>query len=83
MGDDQSSAMDVGEYDDEDSTFDLRSSSGESVCQHGRDVGSYESHYLAGQLKVSEDMIMTSMRHLDDTHALMADCCWRASMGTR
>jgi hypothetical protein len=51
MGDEQSSAADVGEYDDEGSTFDPRSSTGESVCQHGRDVGSYESHYLAGQLE--------------------------------
>jgi hypothetical protein len=35
---------------------------------------------LAGQLRVSEDMIMAATRHIDDTHALVADCCWRASM---
>jgi hypothetical protein len=49
MGDDQSSAMDVGEYVDEGSTCDPRSSTSELVCQPGRDVGSYESHYLAGK----------------------------------
>jgi hypothetical protein len=74
MGDDQSSAMDVSEYDDEDSTFVLRISIGESICQHNRDVGSYESHYFAAQLKVNEDMIAIAMRHLDDTHVLVADC---------
>jgi hypothetical protein len=39
-----------------------------------------ESRYLAGQFRVSEDMIMAATRHIDDTHALVADYCWRASM---
>jgi hypothetical protein len=39
-----------------------------------------ESQYLAGQLRVSEDMIMVATRCIDDTHALVADCGWRASM---
>jgi hypothetical protein len=80
MGDYQSSASNVGEYDDEGSIFDPRNNTGELVCQHGRDVGSYESHYLEGKLKVREDMIVTTMRHLDDTHALVAENCWRATM---
>jgi hypothetical protein len=42
MGDDKSSATDVSEYDDEDFTFYIRSNIVESVCQHGRDDGSYE-----------------------------------------
>jgi hypothetical protein len=45
-----------------------------------KDVGSYESHYLAGQLKAREDMIMATMRHLDDTHALVVEYCWRATV---
>jgi hypothetical protein len=80
MGDDQSSATHVGEYVDEGSTFDPRSSTGESVCQHGRDVGSYESHYLVGQLKVRDDMTVVAMRHLDDTQALVAKYCWRVAV---
>jgi hypothetical protein len=39
-----------------------------------------ESHHLAGQLRVSEDMIMAATRRSDDMHALMADYCWRASV---
>jgi hypothetical protein len=39
-----------------------------------------ESRYLAGQLRVSEDMIMAATRRIDDTHALVADYCWRSSM---
>jgi hypothetical protein len=77
MGDDKNSAADVSEYDDEDSTFYIRSSIGESICQHDRDFGSYESHYLEGKLKVSEDMIMTTIRHIDNMHKLVADCYWR------
>jgi hypothetical protein len=51
----------------------------------GREVASQqdcdqESRYLAGQLRVTEDMIMAATRHIGDTHALVADCCWRASM---
>jgi hypothetical protein len=33
-----------------------------------------------GQLRVSEDMIMAATRCIDDTHALVAGYCWRASM---
>jgi hypothetical protein len=39
-----------------------------------------ESRHLAGQLRVSEDMIMAATRCIDDTHALVAGYCWRASM---
>jgi hypothetical protein len=80
MGDDQSSAVDVGDYVDEGSTCDPRSSISELVWKPGRDVGSYGSHYLEGKLKAREDMIVASMRHLDDTHALVADYCWRATV---
>jgi hypothetical protein len=30
-----------------------------------------ESHYLTGQLRVSEDMIMAAPRRIDDLHGLM------------
>jgi hypothetical protein len=49
----------------------------EVVPQHECDQ---ESHHLAGQLRVSEDMIMEATRRIDDMNALMDDCCWRASM---
>jgi hypothetical protein len=39
-----------------------------------------ESRHLAGKLRVNEDMIMAATRCIDDTHALVADYCWRASM---
>jgi hypothetical protein len=39
-----------------------------------------ESRHLTGQLRVSEDMIMAATRCIDDTHALVAGYCWRASM---
>jgi hypothetical protein len=45
--------------------------------QHGCDQ---ESRYLAGHLRVSEDMIMAATRRIDGTHALVVDCCWRASL---
>jgi hypothetical protein len=37
-----------------------------------------ESHHLAGQLRVSEAMIMKTTRCIDDMHALLADYYWRA-----
>jgi hypothetical protein len=39
-----------------------------------------ESLYLEGHLRFSEDMLMTTTRHIDETHALVKDYCWRASM---
>jgi hypothetical protein len=39
-----------------------------------------ESHHLAGQLRVSEDMIMAATRRFDDIDALVVDHCWRASV---
>jgi hypothetical protein len=39
-----------------------------------------ESRHLAGQLRVSEDMIMAATRCIDDTHELVEDYYWRASM---
>jgi hypothetical protein len=49
----------------------------EVAPQHDYDQ---ESHYLTGQLRVSEDMIMAATRRIDDTHALVVDYCWRASV---
>jgi hypothetical protein len=49
----------------------------EVAPQHDHDQ---ESHHLAAQLRVSEDMIMAATRRSDDIHALMADYCWRASV---
>ena len=40
---------------------------------------SLEPHHLARQMKVSEEQIMAAMKHFDDTHALVKDCCWRDS----
>jgi hypothetical protein len=42
----------------------------EVVPQHDYD---HESCHLAGQLRVSEAMIMTTTRRIDDMHALLAD----------
>jgi hypothetical protein len=39
-----------------------------------------ESHHLAAQLRVGEDMIMAATGRSDDMHALRADYCWRASV---
>jgi hypothetical protein len=60
-----------------DSMVDTSSERHEEAPQHDCDQGSC---YLAGQLRVSEDMIMAATRRIDDTHALVVDCCWRASM---
>jgi hypothetical protein len=49
----------------------------EVAPQHDHDQ---ESHHLATQLRVTEDMIMAATRRSDDMHALMADYCWRASV---
>jgi hypothetical protein len=35
---------------------------------------------LAGQLRVSEDLIMESTRCIDDTHALVVNYCWKELM---
>jgi hypothetical protein len=35
---------------------------------------------LAGQLRISEGVIMAATRCIDDTHALVAGYYWRASM---
>jgi hypothetical protein len=74
----QSSTTGLGECTDEDSTVDLSNMSYEVALQHDRGVDSHESQHLAGQLKVREDMIMATMRHLDDTHTLVTGYCWRA-----
>ena len=39
-----------------------------------------ESHHLATQLRVSEDVIMEATMRSDDMQALMEDYCWRASV---
>jgi hypothetical protein len=60
-----------------DSSVGTSSERHEVAPQHDCDQ---ESHYLAGQLRVSEDMIMAATRRIDDTHALVVDYCWRASV---
>jgi hypothetical protein len=55
-----------------DSGADTSSEGYEVAPQHDYDQ---ESHYLTGQLRVSEDMIMAATRCIDDMHALMADYC--------
>jgi hypothetical protein len=60
-----------------DSSVDTSSEGHEVAPQHDCDQ---ESHYLAGQLRLSEDMIMAATRQIDDTHALVVNCCWRALM---
>jgi hypothetical protein len=59
------------------SRTDTSSEGYEVAPQHDHDQ---ESHHLAAQLRVSEDMIMAATRRSDDMHALMADYCWRASV---
>jgi hypothetical protein len=76
----QSGTTDVGAYSNEDSEDDLGSKSHEVALQHDVDVCSCESHHLTGQLNVRKDMIVEAMRHLDDTHTLVVDFCWRATM---
>jgi hypothetical protein len=60
-----------------DSKIDTSSEGHEVAPPHDYDQ---ESRYLAGQLRVSEDMITAATRRSDDTHALVADYCWRASV---
>jgi hypothetical protein len=49
----------------------------EVVPQHDYDQ---ESHHLAGKLRFSEATIMITTRRFDDTHALVVDYCWEASV---
>jgi hypothetical protein len=35
---------------------------------------------LVGQLRVREDMIMATIRHIDDTYTMVAEYCWKAMM---
>jgi hypothetical protein len=60
-----------------DSIVDTSSEGHEVEPQHDWDQ---ESRHLVGQLRVSEDMIIAATRRIDDTHALVEDYCWRASM---
>jgi hypothetical protein len=75
----QFSALSFAESVVGDSSVDTSSEGHEVAPQHDCDQ---ESHYLAGQLRVSEDMIMAAIRCIDDTHALVADCCWMGIDGT-
>jgi hypothetical protein len=59
------------------SRVDTSSEGYEVAPQYDYDQG---SHYLTGQSRVSEDMIMAATRRIDDMHALLTDCCWRASV---
>jgi hypothetical protein len=74
---DQFSALSFAESVVGDSGVDTSSEGHEVAPQHDDDQ---ESHYLAGQLRVSEDMIMATTRRIDDTHVLVTDYCLRASM---
>jgi hypothetical protein len=55
-----------------DSRVDNSSEGYEVEPQHDHDQ---ESHHLAAQLRVSEDMITAATRRSDDMHALMVDYC--------
>jgi hypothetical protein len=72
----QFSALSFAESVVGDSNVDTSSEGHEVAPQHDCDQ---ESHYLAEQLRVNEDMIMAATRRIDDTHVLVVDCCWRAS----
>jgi hypothetical protein len=61
----------------EDSIIDTSNERHKVAPQQGCDQ---ESRHFTGQLRVSEDMIMAATRCIDDTHALVAGYCWRASM---
>jgi hypothetical protein len=55
------------------------------TSSEGREVATrqdcdQESRYLAGQLRVSEDMIMATTRRMEDTHALVENYCLWTSM---
>jgi hypothetical protein len=60
-----------------DSIVDISSEGHEVEPQRDCDQ---ESRHSTGQLRVNEDMIMAATRCMDDTHTLVADYCWRASM---
>ena len=77
MDRDQSSALSFAESVIGDSSVDISSEGHEVTPQYDCDQ---ESHCLAEQLRVSEDIIMATTRRIDGTHALVADYCWRASM---
>jgi hypothetical protein len=74
---DQFSALSFTESVIGDYGVDTSSEGHEVAPQHDCDQ---KSHYLAGQLRLNEDMIMAATRCIDDKHALMADYCWRASV---
>jgi hypothetical protein len=59
------------------SQTDTSSEGSEMAPQHDHDQ---ESHHLAAQLRFSEAMILAPTRRIDDMHAVMEDCCWRASV---
>jgi hypothetical protein len=73
----QFSALSFGESFVGDSEVDTDNEGREVAPQRDCDQ---ESQYLARQLRVSEDVIMTATGRIDDTHALVADYCWRALM---
>jgi len=70
-------ALSLEECVDGDSTIDINNQSHEVEPQQDSDQ---ESWHLAGQLRVKEDMIMKSIRDIDDTHAMVAEYCWRTFM---
>jgi hypothetical protein len=60
-----------------DSKVDTSNEGYEVAPQHDCDQ---ESHHLAAQLRVSEDMIMAATRRSDDMHTWVTDYYWRASV---
>jgi hypothetical protein len=73
----QCGALSFEECFDEDSTVDISIESHEVALQQD---SVQELQHLAGQLRVREDMIMAAIRHIDDTHAMVAEYCWKATM---
>jgi hypothetical protein len=80
LNEDQSSATNFRECSFVESTLDVGIISNNLSLQQDRDVYSYEPHHFTKKLKVSEGKIEIAMRHFDDTHALVVEYCWRATM---
>jgi hypothetical protein len=59
------------------SKTDTSSEGYEVAPQHDCDQ---ESHHLAAQLRVSDDMLMASTRRSEDMHTWVTDYSWRASV---
>jgi hypothetical protein len=80
MTEDQSRVIDFGDCSFVESTFDVDNNTDGLSLQHDRDDCAYEPHHFTGKLKVSEGKIEATMRHFDDTHALVVEYYWRDTM---